>query len=52
MTFSAFYLQEGFYTSVCQHRNKSFNACRILELTEFNSVYFLHCVNRDTRFTG
>jgi len=52
MTFSAFYLQEGFHTSVCQHRNKSLDACRTLELIEFNSVDFLDCVNRDTRFTG
>jgi len=52
MTASAVHLQKGFHASVRQHRNKGLNACRALELIEFNSVYFLHGVNRDTGFTG
>lgn len=51
MTFPALYLQEGFYTSVSQHGNKSLNARRTFELIALDSVDFLHRINGGTRFT-
>jgi hypothetical protein len=44
-------MQEGFYTSVSQHRNKGLNASRTFELIAFYSVDFLHGINGGTRFT-
>jgi len=51
MTLSALHLQEGFHTSVGQHRNKGFNARRTFELVVFDSVDFLHRINGSIRFT-
>jgi hypothetical protein len=45
------YLQEGFYTSVSQYRDKGFNARRTIDLIAFDLVDFAHRINGGTRFT-